>query len=70
MFRWIRVAALLLLVSACFFSAAGQEALNPHGYYLWSSHDYRQDVSGHGYAMVYQYLDSDTLYGIESVVGL
>ncbi|NPV61684.1 MAG: hypothetical protein HPY61_03475 [Methanotrichaceae archaeon] len=61
MIRRIGVAALLLLVSACFFSAAGQEALNPHGYYLWSSHDYQQDVSGQGYAMVYQYVNTNNL---------
>ena len=61
MVRRIVVAALMLLISAGLFSAAGQEALNPHGYYLWSTHDYQQDVSGQGYAMVYQYVNTNNL---------
>jgi hypothetical protein len=35
--------------------------MNPNGYYIENTHEFQQDVSGEGYVMVYQYVNTNNL---------
>jgi hypothetical protein len=61
MLRWIGAVLLLLLISVGFACAAGEPAMNPNGYYIENTHEFQQDVSGEGYVMVYQYVNTNNL---------
>jgi hypothetical protein len=61
MLRRIGAVLLLLLISVGFACAAGEPAMNPNGYYIENTHEFQQDVSGEGYAMVYQYVNTNNL---------
>ncbi|HSD59009.1 MAG TPA: hypothetical protein VLB04_12595, partial [Methanotrichaceae archaeon] len=61
MLRRIGAVLLLLLISVGFACAAGEPAMNPNGYYIENTHEFQQDVSGEGYVMVYQYVNTNNL---------
>jgi hypothetical protein len=61
MLRRIGAVLLMLLISAGFAYAAGEPAENPDGYYIENTNDFQQDVSGEGYVMVYQYVNTNNL---------
>jgi hypothetical protein len=61
MLRRIGAVLLMLLISAGFACAAGEPAENPDGYYIENTNDFQQDVSGEGYVMVYQYVNTNNL---------
>ena len=61
MIRRIGAVLLMLLISAGFACAAGEPAMNPNGYYIENTHEFQQDVSGEGYVMVYQYVNTNNL---------
>lgn len=61
MLRRIGAVLLLLLISAGFAYAAGEPAENPDGYYIENTNDFQQDVSGEGYVMVYQQVNTNNL---------
>ncbi|HSD57423.1 MAG TPA: hypothetical protein VLB04_04510 [Methanotrichaceae archaeon] len=61
MLRRIGAVLLLLLISTGFAYAAGEPAMNPNGYYIENTHEFQQDVSGEGYVMVYQYVNTNNL---------
>ncbi len=61
MLRRIGAVLLLLLISAGFAYAAGEPAENPYGYYIENTHEFQQDVSGEGYVMVYQQVNTNNL---------
>ncbi len=61
MLRRIGAVLLLLLISAGFAYAAGEPAMNLYGYYIENTHEFQQDVSGEGYAMVYQLVNTNNL---------
>lgn len=50
---------MLLLISAGFAYAAGEPAENPYGYYIENTNDFQQDVSGEGYVIVYQQVNTN-----------
>lgn len=52
---------MMLLISTGFATAAGEPAMNPNGYYIENTHEFQQDVSGEGYVMVYQYVNTNNL---------
>jgi len=51
-------AGLMVILVACGPSLA---ASNPEGYFVENEHSFEQDVSGDGYAMVYQKVNTETL---------
>lgn len=51
----------MLFMSAGLSCAAGEPAMNPNGYFIQNTNDFQQDVSGDGYAMVYQYVNTNNL---------
>jgi hypothetical protein len=56
------VAISLLLIAAGISYAAGQPpAMNPRGYFVQNTHEFQQDVSGEGYAMIYQNVNTNNL---------
>jgi hypothetical protein len=61
MIRRIGAVLLMLLISAGLACAAGEPAMNPNGYYIENTHEFQQDVSGEGYVMVYQYVNTNNL---------
>jgi hypothetical protein len=61
MIRRIGAVLLLLLISTGLASAAGEPAMNPNGYYIQNTHEFQQDVSGEGYVMVYQNVNTNNL---------
>ena len=57
----IGAAFLMTLILACPAWAAGEPAMNPDGYFIQNTNEFQQDVSGEGYAMVYQYVNTNNL---------
>lgn len=56
------IAALLVLLAGALCAAgAGEPAMNPAGYFIQNTHEFQQDVSGEGYAMVYQSVNTNNL---------
>jgi len=61
MFRRNSALFMLPVIFLAISSAAGQTDMNPDGYYVWNTHEFQQDVSGEGFAMVYQYVNTNNL---------
>ncbi len=49
----------LVLAGPCF--AAGEPAMNPDGYFIQNTNEFQQDVSGEGYVMIYQQVNTNNL---------
>ena len=57
----IGTAILMTLILACPTLAVGEPAMNPDGYFIENTNEFQQDVSGEGYAMIYQYVNTNNL---------
>jgi hypothetical protein len=55
----IEAALLTVLILAC--PAWAEPAMNPDGYFIQNTNDFQQDVSGEGYAMIYQHVNTNNL---------
>ncbi len=57
----IGIVLVTMLISVGLSYATGEPAMNPDGYFIQNTNDFQQDVSGEGYAMVYQYVNTNNL---------
>ena len=57
----ISTAFLVALILAHLAQASGEPAMNPDGYFIQNTNEFQQDVTGEGYAMIYQYVNTNNL---------